>query len=129
MIDLLLVNHKKFNVIQLISHQDKFGKEQAAILASKGVDVKVIDDAGVGKFLPEIDVVLLGCEIIMHETFIVKTGAHIIAAAANFYKIPVYVLADSRKLLNKKYLIEVLKSEYFSHSEVHPAQLRPLYFG
>jgi translation initiation factor 2B subunit (eIF-2B alpha/beta/delta family) len=39
----------------------------------------------------------------MHETFIVKTGAHIIAAAANFYKIPVYVLADSRKLLNKKY--------------------------
>lgn len=103
LIDLLLVNHKKFNVIQLISHQDKFGKEQAAILASKGVDVKVIDDAGVGKFLPEIDVVLLGCEIIMHETFIVKTGAHIIAAAANFYKIPVYVLADSRKLLNKKY--------------------------
>lgn len=103
LIDLLLVNQKKFNVIQLISHQDKFGKEQASILASKGVDVKVIDDAGVGKFLPEIDVVLLGCDIIMHETFIAKAGAHLIAAAVQYYKIPVFVLADSRKILNKKY--------------------------
>ena len=72
-------------------------------LESKGILVKVIDDAGLGKFLPEIDVILLGCDIIMHETFITNAGAHVIAAAAKHYDIPIFVLADSRKILNKKF--------------------------
>ncbi len=103
LIDILIVNQKKFSVIQLVSMQAKFGKKQATALAAKGIDVKVIDDAGLGKFLPTIDIILLGCDIIMHETFISKSGAHLIAAAAKYYKIPVFVLADSRKILNKKY--------------------------
>ena len=103
LVDLLNVNQKKFNAIQLISFQKKFAKEQATLLASKGILVKVIDDAGLGKFLPEIDVILLGCDIIMHETFITNAGAHVIAAAAKHYNIPIFVLADSRKILNKKF--------------------------
>ena len=103
LIDLLIVNNKKFNIIQLISKQDKIGKEQAEILANKHVSVKVIDDAGVGKFLKEIDVILLSSNIIMHDVFISNAGAHVLAAAANSYNIPVFVLSDSRTILNKKF--------------------------
>lgn len=117
LIELLNVNQKKFNVIQLISLQDKAQKDQATIIAENNVKVTVIDDAGLGKFLPEIDVVLLGCDIIMHETFITKAGAHLIAAAAKTYNIPVFVLADSRKILNKKFFPQSVIGTFIGKEE------------
>lgn len=117
LIDLLNVNQKKINVIQVVSLQDKFGKEQATSVAAKGIEVKVIDDEGVGKFLPEIDIILFGCDIIMHETFITNSGAHLIAAAAKTYKVPVFVLADSRKILNKKYFPQSVLGTFIGKEE------------
>ena len=117
LIDLLNVNQKKINVIQVVSLQDKFGKEQATTVAAKGIEVKVIDDAGVGKFMPEIDIILFGCDIIMHETFITNSGAHLIAAAAKTYKVPVFVLADSRKILNKKYFPQSVLGTFIGKEE------------
>jgi translation initiation factor 2B subunit (eIF-2B alpha/beta/delta family) len=117
LIELLNVNQKKFNVIQLISLQDKAQKEQATIIAGNNVKVTVIDDAGVGKFLPEIDIILLGCDIIMHETFITRAGAHLIAAASKTYQIPVYVLADSRKILNKKFFPQSVLGTFIGKEE------------
>lgn len=117
LIDLLMVNQKKFNLIQLISSNDKAGKEQATTLASKNLNIKVIDDAGLGKFLPEIDVVLFGCDIIMHEIFMAKSGTHLIAAAAKAYDIPVLVLADSRKILNKKYFPQSVVGTFIGKEE------------
>jgi len=117
LVDLLNVNQKKINLIQLVSLEDKFGKEQAAAIAAKGLPIKVIDDAGLGKFLPEIDIILMGCDIIMHETFFTKSGAHLIAAAAQTYKIPVFVLADSRKILNKKYFPQSVLGTFIGKEE------------
>jgi translation initiation factor 2B subunit (eIF-2B alpha/beta/delta family) len=117
LIDLLNVNQKKINIVQVVSLQDKFGKEQATAVAAKGIEVKVIDDAGVGKFLTEIDIILLGCDIIMHETFITNSGAHLLAAAAKTYKIPVFVLADSRKILNKKYFPQSVLGTFIGKEE------------
>ncbi len=117
LIDLLNVNQKKVNIIQLISLKDKFGKEQATSIAAKGLTIKVIDDAGLGKFLPEIDIILLGCDIIMHETFISKSGAHLIVAAAKTYEIPVFVLADSRKILNKKFFPQSVLGTFIGKEE------------
>ncbi len=117
LIDLLNVNQKKINLIHLISLQDKFEKEQVVSIASKGIDIKVIDDAGLGKFLPEIDIILFGCDIIMHETFITKSGAHLIAAAAKTYQIPVFVLADSRKILNKKFFPQSVTGTFIGKEE------------
>jgi translation initiation factor 2B subunit (eIF-2B alpha/beta/delta family) len=117
LIELLNVNQKKFNIIQLISLQDKAQKEQATNIAENNVKVIVIDDAGLGKFFPEIDIVLLGCDIIMHETFITKAGAHLIAAAAKTYNIPVFVLADSRKILNKKFFPQSVLGTFIGKEE------------
>jgi translation initiation factor 2B subunit (eIF-2B alpha/beta/delta family) len=103
LIELLDVHQKKFKVIQMVSLRDEIGKEQASTIASKGIHVKAIDKTGFGKLIPEIDVILMGCDIIMHDTFIARSGAHLVTAAAKTYDIPVYVLADSRKILNKKF--------------------------
>ncbi|HQV78980.1 MAG TPA: hypothetical protein PLJ42_11145 [Chitinophagales bacterium] len=117
LIDLLNVNQVNFNIIQIISFEGKIGKQQAKILASKGVYVKVIDDAGLGKFLNQVDVILLGCDIIMHENFITKSGAHLLAAAAKTYNIPVFVLADSRKIFNKKFFPQSVVGTFIGSEE------------
>ena len=117
LIELLNVNQKKINVIQLVSLHDKAQKEQATLIAENNIKVTVIDDAGLGKFIPEIDIILFGCDIIMHETFITKAGTHLIAAAAKTYKIPVYVLADSRKILNKKFFPQSVLGTFIGKEE------------
>ncbi len=123
LVDLLQVNQKKFNLIQLISIQDKIGKEQAETIASKGIHIKVIDDSSLGKYLPTIDVILLGCDIIMHETFITSSGAHLVAAAARTYGIPVYVLADSRKILNKKFFPQSVVGTFIGKEDKPSGQI------
>jgi translation initiation factor 2B subunit (eIF-2B alpha/beta/delta family) len=123
LIELLNVNQKKFNIIQLVTLQDKAQKEQAKTISESNNKVTVIDDAGIGKFLTEIDVVLLGCDIIMHETFITKAGAHLIAAAAKSYDIPVFVLADSRKILNKKFFPQSVLSTIIGKEEKSGAEI------
>lgn len=117
LIDLMNVKQQKINLIQLITNQDKFGKEQAAAIAAKGIAVIAIDSAGFGKILPEIDAILLGCDIIMHESFITNVGAHLIVAAAKTYKKPVFVLADSRKILNKKYFPQSVLGTFIGKEE------------
>lgn len=103
LIEWLNVNQKKVNIIQLISKQDDYGKEQASNLATMEIPVKAMDLAGAGQYLEQADVVLMGCEVVMHERFIVRSGAHLLCAAAKHYNKPVYVLADTRRILNKKY--------------------------
>jgi translation initiation factor 2B subunit (eIF-2B alpha/beta/delta family) len=103
LIELLDVTQKKFRVVQLVSFRDEAGKDQARDIASKGIHVKAIDKTGFGKLLNDIDIILMGCDVIMHETFVARSGAHLIAAAAKTYDIPVFVLADSRKILNSKF--------------------------
>ena len=123
LVELLNVNQKKTNIIQLISHQDVLGKEQASDLSALDINVKVIDDAGAGKYLEQADVILMGCEIVMHETFIVKSGAHILCAAAKHYGKPVFVLSDTRKILNKKYFPQSVLDRFIGKYEKSPDEL------
>lgn len=123
LVELLDVNQKKFNLIQVISKQDKIGKEQARIIAEKGNKIKVIDDAGIGKFLPQIDVVLMGCDLIMNDVTICNSGAHLITAAVKTYSIPVYVLGDSRKILNKKFFSQSIVDSLIGKDKKPASQL------
>ncbi len=117
LIELLNVNQKKFNIIQVISLKEKQEKEQAILIADSNIKVTAIDDASLGKFLSEIDIILFGCDIIMHETFITKSGAHLISAAAKNYNIPVFVLADSRKILNTKFFPQSVLGTFIGKEE------------
>ncbi|MCP4123580.1 MAG: hypothetical protein GY751_17655 [Bacteroidetes bacterium] len=101
--DILMVKQAKVKIFQTISRPGKQGKEQATQLAEAGFEVQLIDDHCIGRVLPEVDFVLLGCEVILHNDFINIPGTHTLIAAAHYYKRPIYVLGDSRRIMNAKY--------------------------
>lgn len=103
LIENLNVNLKTCNIIQVISLHDRIGKQQATKIAEMGIPVTVIDDSAIANYIHEADVVLMGNEIAMHETFIGKTGSYNLCIIAKYFNKPVFVLSDSRKILNKKY--------------------------
>lgn len=123
LVELLNVNQKKFSVIQIVSFKGEKEKEQAILIADSNIKVTAIDETSLGKFLPEIDVILLGSDIIMHESFIAKAGAHLICAAAKNYNIPVLVLADSRKILNSKFFPQSVLGTFIGKEEKSSADI------
>ncbi len=101
--ELLAVNEKKVKIYQTLSRPSEDGKIQAEKIAALDFEVQFIDDNTIGQYLPEIDYVLIGSELILREEFISISGTHTLMAAAHYYKRPIYVLADSRRVLNSKY--------------------------
>lgn len=102
--DICNVNHKKIKIVQVLARNDSAAKEQVANLLEKDLPVQVVDLYNTGRLKDKIDLVVLTAEIIMHETFISKSGGQLLALWARQLGIPVVVIADSRKILNKKIL-------------------------
>ncbi|MEZ5003465.1 MAG: hypothetical protein R2730_10580 [Chitinophagales bacterium] len=101
--ELLIVEGKKVKVYQTISRPGEEGKQQAEKIAAIGYEVHFIEDNAMGQVLPEIDYVLIGCELILREDFVSHAGTHTLIASAKYYKRPIFLLADSRRILNTKY--------------------------
>lgn len=117
LVEMCVVNQKKINIIQSITQQSQYGKEQVRILINQDVPIRVVDDANLGQFYPDIDIIILGADIIMHEQFLSKNGAHNLCLAAHYYNIPIYALSDSRKILNKKYLTPSLVESFVGETK------------
>jgi translation initiation factor 2B subunit (eIF-2B alpha/beta/delta family) len=103
LIENLVVNLKTCNVTQIITQHDKIGKQQAMEIANLEIPVNVIDDAEIAKYIQNIDVIIMSPEIVMHDTFIAKSGAYNLCIIAQHFEKPIFVLSDTRKILNKKY--------------------------
>ncbi len=103
LLEIMMVNQKKVNIYQTASKPSDIGKEQAKKIVDIGYEVQFIEDYAVGAVLADVDYVLIGCELILHNDFVANAGTHTLLAAAQYYKRPVYMLADSRRLLNSKY--------------------------
>lgn len=101
--DLLMVKQINVNVYQTLSRPGKEGQEQALQILENGYSVNMIDDYAIANVLPECDAVLMGCEVILHNEFVAHAGSHTLAAASKFYKRPVYVMGDSRRIMNAKF--------------------------
>ena len=101
--DILMVKHMDVTIYQTLSRPSEVGKKQAEKLLDNGFEVHFIDEIAVTSILPEVDYCLLGCEVILPDDFICVAGTHTVIAAAQFYKRPIYVMADSRRLMNTKY--------------------------
>ncbi|MEZ5008918.1 MAG: hypothetical protein R2753_12270 [Chitinophagales bacterium] len=99
----LIVEEKKVKVYQTIGRPSEIGKLQAEKIAAIGYEVNFIEDNAIGQVLPEIDYVLIGCELILREDFVSDAGTHTLIASAKYYKRPIFLLADSRRILNTKY--------------------------
>ena len=121
--DICLVNQKKIKVIQLLSRNDVTGMEQVNALLEKQIPVQVADMHNIARMQSQIGVLVLTAEIIMHETFITKSGGHLLALWAKTSGIPVVVVADSRKILNKKILPAKVLGSFINENPRNPAEI------
>lgn len=92
----------KIRIIQTESRPQTEGRIQAKYLADLGYHVTLITDASIALYADIIDMVLLGADAIYKEFFVNKTGSHLIALVSQEHGVPLYVLADSRKIWNKQ---------------------------
>lgn len=98
------------NVLQTESQPGGEGELQAEYIGKLGFKVIVIKDNDVKDHLNNIDMFLIGADRIEPENIINKVGSMVIAET--FYEVekPVYVLADSRKIIDSEWPV---KSELF----------------
>lgn len=89
----------KVNVIQTESRPENEGRYQAKMLANLGFQVSFIVDAAVGFMMDKVDMVLLGADQIHKNYFVNKIGTLCIAMLSKQQNTPLYVLADSRKIV------------------------------
>ncbi|GEM_PF-977102 len=119
---------ESWTLYQSISHPAREGLAQGKILKEMGWNVKMIEDAVMGKMLTKCDMALIGCDVLTDSTFINKAGSMPLAAAARLLKVPLYVVADERKLINvmqadDRLLDEVLTEYPRDDSELKVAPL------
>ncbi|KYQ91782.1 translation initiation factor eIF-2B alpha subunit [Tieghemostelium lacteum] len=89
---------KRFNVIVTESRPDSSGYKTALRLQSAGIQVKLIMDGAVSRFMDKVDYVLCGAEAIVENGGILnKVGTYQISIVAKAFKKPFYVAAESFK--------------------------------
>lgn len=84
--------------IQSESHPNLEGRIQAERLNNLSFQGRVITDMDFPRYGNEIDLILLGADVVYPDYFINKTGSALIAIWAQYAHIPVYVACDSRKM-------------------------------
>jgi translation initiation factor 2B subunit (eIF-2B alpha/beta/delta family) len=76
------------------------GRNMAIKLKEAGLKIKFITDAGISKFIKDVDIILLGADSFSKEFVINKIGTLGIALLAREYKIPCYVICGKNKFSN-----------------------------
>ena len=68
-----------------------------------GIKVDMITDAMAGIFVPKVDAVIVGADVVLNNGNVVnKTGSLALALLCKHYKKPLYVLTAKSKFVNKK---------------------------
>jgi translation initiation factor 2B subunit (eIF-2B alpha/beta/delta family) len=126
-------------VYQTFSSPAGEGKVQAEYIGSLGFDVRFIHEDNIDRFVKDIDLAVFGADIISENEFLNKSGTFSLALMLNRIEKPVYILADSRKVLNVRELPEKIISGLITEKEKPaeelwnnpPPNVRPVnyYFG
>jgi len=90
------------HVIQTVSEPVQEGKAQAVRIANLGFQVRVINEAAAGRFMPGTDMLVTGADVIYRDCIVNKTGTLPLALLCRQFSKPWFILADSRKLLNSE---------------------------
>lgn len=95
----LLKKFNKFNLeIYVLESRPLFEGRKTAEILSKYFKTHLIIDAAMGKFIDQIDLVLIGVDSILEDGSIInKIGSHPLALLAEIYKKKVYAICDTFK--------------------------------
>jgi len=96
---------KNINIICTESRPMNEGVQLARQLGKKGINVKLIVDAGVYSLLPDADLILVGADAVSSSGLVNKIGTHGLAIAAKQYNKTLYALCSMDKILPKEYPI------------------------
>ena len=107
-------------VWQTVSSPVNEGALQAGFLQSLGFRVNVLHEDAVSRFARQLDMVLFGADLIWEEAFLNKTGTFTLALALRYFGKPVYVLAESRKVINRQ-AVPAERFQQFLQEEPKPA--------
>jgi translation initiation factor 2B subunit (eIF-2B alpha/beta/delta family) len=105
---------EKIRIIQTESRPLMEGKIQAEFLAGSGYQVKLIADSAIGRYAGSDGMSILGADAIYKDFFINKCGSYLIALLCREQGIPLYVLADSRKIWSMEGLSGRRRQENFT---------------
>lgn len=110
--------HIDFNMIITVSAPGNEGIRLAQTLNDMYIPTKLITDAEIGLFMPEVDINFSGCDSWLSDHhYVNKSGTLLQALAARHYGKPFWVLADSFK--NSHQTSEDVSLETMPASEIH----------
>ncbi len=95
---------KKINIVLSESRPKNEGRALARFLHKKNIPVTLTVDAALGLSVPTADIVLLGSDAVTPEYFVNKIGSLALCLLARRFKVPVFVLTDTFRLLSKRQL-------------------------
>ena len=107
-------------IYQTLSAPGNEGRIQAKILAETGMKVFIITEASAAKFMDRTEMIFLGADIILPDHFINKTGSYYLTLLSREFQKKLYVLADSRKYIDKNFLPEKIVSSLM-HEDLQPS--------
>jgi translation initiation factor 2B subunit (eIF-2B alpha/beta/delta family) len=84
----------------------KEGLHSASEIKSYNIDIQIIDEASLNLFINDIDIVLLGADIVTKDYFINKIGSYFIYLIAKENDVPLYVITDSYKFIDEAELTD-----------------------
>jgi translation initiation factor 2B subunit (eIF-2B alpha/beta/delta family) len=89
----------RFDVIATESRPMREGVTLARALAERGIHVRVIADAAVGRFAAEATLAMVGADAITPRGVVNKIGTSLLGLAARECSIPLYAVATADKLM------------------------------
>lgn len=120
-VNLLLHLQKKkrgIHVFQPESRPAFEGRHQATELLNHNFKVTFFVDAMSGQLIKEVDIVILGADILSDTVFINKTGSLQTCLLARYHQVPVMLIADPRKRVHDHQLSCMPFARQFPANEV-----------
>jgi len=111
-IELLHQSRFPFHLIVTESQPGGEGKALAHKLEEEGVDVTLIPDSEITEGLSRSQIVFLGADRITPDYFVNKVGTLSVVHCAEKRNIPIYVLADSLKLVPRTFSVAEQNKRY-----------------
>ncbi len=112
-------------IYQTLSGPANEGRIQASKPWMKNFRVIFFHESAAARFIPEIDCAIFGADLISDDFFINKTGTYPLALLFREFKKPVYVLADSRKIIANKSVPASVFQKLTEENPKDPAELWP----
>ncbi len=76
------------------------GLVQAKTISSMGFETHLIHEDALSNFMHDIDMAILGADLIREDAFLNKAGSYPLALLLEDFKKPLYLLAEKRKLIS-----------------------------